>query len=586
VRALAAVIVASSSAIAQSGAQRPPADSSRADTAARQVDVARDTVKTPFVVSNVPVPEGTARKHWSRDQIFQTGAVNAAELIALVPGASIMRSGFVMAPQAVTWMGETGRVRVFLDGIELDALNPRDGTVGDLAQISVWELEEVIAEATPAELRVHLRTWRVARTTPETRVDVLTGDAQTNLYRGFFGRRFQSGLGMQFGFEQVGTQQRNRGGDGDGLSLFARLGWASGDWSVDLTALRTRRSRNATPASEVTGELPPFVGQQLTPYIRIGFRNPESSAIWAQLIATRDAFQEKSPFTLSGTAADSADTTVVRPQYVAAAGVRIAGIQLSATARMRHIEKEDYLSPSVRALFERNRLSLYAYGEHGAHDSTLRVDAGLRFAAIANRLAVEGGAAIRRPIGDNPDSSAMFVRAGLSVRLGGLWFSGGVIQRDSVVTHVPAVFEAGIIEAASPSVMGETFGISGSIYKDFGIDVHGTVWENAGHFRPRNEIAGRIYLESDWRSRFPKGDFTIRASFYAEHRGEYTIPLEGGDVVTTSATPVTSTLEIRIKSATISWQFRNLFGAAYETVPGFEMPSRLNLYGVRWNFTN
>jgi hypothetical protein len=47
-----------------------------------------------------------------------------------------------------------------------------------------------------------------------------------------------------------------------------------------------------------------------------------------------------------------------------------------------------------------------------------------------------------------------------------------------------------------------------------------------------------------------------------------------------------SILEIRIKSATISWQFRNLLGAAYQTVPGFEMPSRVNLYGIRWTFTN
>jgi hypothetical protein len=582
-----AALIAAGSALGAQVVTRPPTDTTRADTAVRQAPVvARDTIKTPFAVSDVPVVPGIGRYHWSRDQIFQTGAISAAELIARVPGAAIMRSGFAMAPQVVTWMGETGRVRVFLDGIELDVLNPREGTVKDLGSVSVWELEEIIAEATPAELRVHLRTWRVARTSAETRVDILSGDLQTNLYRGFFGRRFQSGLGVQFGFEQIGTQQRNFGGDGDGLGLFIRLGWARGDWSVDLVTQRERRTRNATTDSDVSNALTAFGGKQTTSYLRLAFRNPDSASVWAQLIAVRDAFAERTPFGNLGTVADSADTNVVRPQYIATAGFTIAGIRASAAARMRHIAGDNYLSPSVRASIDRNRFGIQAFAEHSAYDSTIRADAGFRVAPLANRLVFSGQAGIRMPVGDNPDSAATFLRAQVGVRLWSLWFNGGVIKRDSILSRPPVVFDAGIADAPTPGVLGQTFGVSGALYKDFGLDVHGVRWEEAGYYRPKTEVTGRVYLESDWLSQFPQGHFTIRLSLRAEHRSEYLMPLVDRDTVMAAAMPMTSTLEIRIKSATISWQFRNLFGAPYETVPGFKMPSRLNLYGVRWNFTN
>jgi hypothetical protein len=108
----------------------------------------------------------------------------------------------------------------------------------------------------------------------------------------------------------------------------------------------------------------------------------------------------------------------------------------------------------------------------------------------------------------------------------------------------------------------------------------------AAHHRPARYYSGRLWLDSDWRSRFPQGHFTIRVSLTGERRESYLVPLESGNTEVVASTTFSSNLEIRIKSATISWQFRNFMGADYETVPGFRMPSRINLYGVRWTFTN
>ena len=45
-------------------------------------------------------------------------------------------------------------------------------------------------------------------------------------------------------------------------------------------------------------------------------------------------------------------------------------------------------------------------------------------------------------------------------------------------------------------------------------------------------------------------------------------------------------LEIRIVSAVLSYQFRNIRGDPYELVPGYLMPRLNQFYGVRWEFWN
>ena len=46
------------------------------------------------------------------------------------------------------------------------------------------------------------------------------------------------------------------------------------------------------------------------------------------------------------------------------------------------------------------------------------------------------------------------------------------------------------------------------------------------------------------------------------------------------------TLEVRIQTAVVSYQFRNLLQERYVMVPGFQMPRQTQFYGVRWDFWN
>jgi hypothetical protein len=45
-------------------------------------------------------------------------------------------------------------------------------------------------------------------------------------------------------------------------------------------------------------------------------------------------------------------------------------------------------------------------------------------------------------------------------------------------------------------------------------------------------------------------------------------------------------LEIRIQTAVVSYQFRNLLQERYQQVPGFPYPRQSQFYGVRWEFWN
>ncbi|MGH9419395.1 MAG: TonB-dependent receptor plug domain-containing protein, partial [Thermoanaerobaculia bacterium] len=134
---------------------------------------------------------------WNRAQLFATGALSVADLLERVPWATSFRTGWLASPKFVAVNGDLGRIKVFYDGIELDNVDPRSGSTLDLNTVQLWTLESVSIERFANEIRVNLRSWQVQNTDPYTRVDILTGDENTNAYRGYYGKRFFNGAGLQ-----------------------------------------------------------------------------------------------------------------------------------------------------------------------------------------------------------------------------------------------------------------------------------------------------------------------------------------------------------------------------------------------------
>lgn len=575
-------------------------DSLRAAKPPRQP---RDSIKAPIARAEAPRPVEIGGAYvWDRAALFASGAITLQDLLDRIPGITGLRAGWLAAPMASSYLGDVRRVRVFVDGIEYDELDPRTGGVLDLTQVQLWTFEELRIERGATEVRVYARTWRVDRTTPYTRTDISTGDQQTNLYRGYFGRRYQHGENLQLAAQQYGTTPPLRSSaSSDQLSLLGRLGWAGRGWSLDAFALRANRHRGMLQGQSTTGavepdSIPSLESTRTDAYVRAAVGDPEQGP-WLQLMAgalkydlgpkkNENAFGTATPDTGA-----SRDTSLFRSQYVLTGGFNRWGVQLSAAERLRVQNGRRLWTPSARASFSSGILSVNAFAEGLGPDSLSRAEvtgqiAPLPFVSFLGSL---GLGSEKRIGGGRMNTRIARMEAG--VRLAHLWVTGGIIRRDSTALGAPRVFNDSLQPSREGAVTGIISTVRGTIYQALKADVSAIRWSDSlGFYRPQYETRSELYVRSSWLSRFPSGNFGVLASLQHEYRSSVHFPVIAAGELTSirvsDARSLSFLLEIRVVSAVLSYQFRNLLGQPYQTIPGFLMPRQTQFYGVRWEFWN
>jgi hypothetical protein len=559
------------------------------DSARARRDSVTDAGLAPMARAEAPGVEAGYR--WTRDAIFVSGAQTVAELLELTPGVTVIRSGYISSPAVVSYLGDLTRLRVFYDGLEMDPLNLRNSGVLDLIEVPVWSVEEVRLERGAGELRLHLRSWRVRSVVPVTRTDIYTGDEDTNLYRGFFGRRYVGGVGFQIGAQQYSTSSRRVTGGGDELALLARAAWARNWWSVDGFVVRARRAREEQGRIDDRA-IPAFEGARTDAYLRAAAGDPEQGA-WAQLIAGSQEFKEETPNTGAPPPSDptapipSADTIRSRAQYVATGGLTLGGIRLSGANRMRVFEGNTFNDQTVRASLDRARLGVSLFAERAQSDSTMRADAIARL-QLTPYLWVGGSAGIQRDDDERVDAATLTsFRAEVGLRYRELSGSAGILSRDSTVLAPATLFDTAYTPRADGQANG-IFGVAnGRIWRDVFIRANGIAWEDAGPYRPQFQNRGEIYLSTRWLSRFPSGNFGLLLSAIVDARSETCFPMIDGTCENAPPSQVISTVvELRILQAVLSWRFENIRASQYNLVPGYGMPRAVSMYGVRWEFRN
>ena len=583
---------------------RPPgrdsvaADSARTDTAAvpatgsPQDTVRRaDTVQAPLTAAELPsgVTDGEWFR-WDRQALFASGALGAVDLLDRVPGASGFRSGWIASPAQATYLGDNARVRVFLDGLELDPLDPRTGGVLDLVEVPLWMLEDAVIERTAGELRLHLRTWNVRRTTPYTRTDVATGDEDTNLYRGFFGRRWHRGQALQLGGQQYGTTGAATTGGGDELALLGRVGWARRSWSIDAFASRVSRSRDLQQRVGGGPGLPALEAVRTDAYVRAGVGQPDSGA-WAQIIAASMAFSEATeaapPVSGDGEPQPSPDTSASRAQYVAAAGIARGALRLSATNRLRVFDRAMRNTVSARAAFEWPAVGLAFHAERGGGLRPAMEEASLRISPTSF-LRVSGAVTARHDARvDGGTEPRLDLRAEGAIRLGQVWMGAGFMRRDSTRVQALRVYDTAYVSASEgPAIAG--FGtLRGALWRDLGLDVTVVRWDARGAYRPQLQGDAALYVRTSWLGRFPSGNFGFLGAARYEYRSEVLFPGLARTDVSTWLQAATALLEIRVVDAVLFYRQQiTLRRRQHEVVPGFVLPRQSVLYGVRWEFWN
>ncbi len=644
--------VALGSAVNQAGAQVTAADSARArrDSVSHAVPLPSDSARLDTLAADTSHrrvskadsillsyhPDTTKLKapllraeqprllsvgpsyHWDRDQLFASGALTLADLLTRVPGFQMFAAGWVSTPMVGTYLGNPGRIRVYYDGLEYDAIDPGMRGLQDFGTIELWTLQDVAVEIGADELRVYVRTWAVDHVTPTTRADVLTGNEETNLYRAFFGERLRNGANIQFAAQQF-TNIGPYGGGGVGTSIIGRVGWASGPWAFDAFLDRYRRGMDALARVDLNGSvatgagLPDFEKTYTNAYVRGGFGNPDHG-IWAQVIAGSESFRNTSPIgtstlvttpttstTITSTTT-SVDTANSESQYVATGGFSEWGIRFTGTERLRIFgSKETMSSPSLRASWGSGPLAIEAFAESNAPTAWPTLDSlnrkrllGINTEEATVRLtplpfiSLLGDVARTTSNGGGSDAppTSMSMRGEAGFRLSQLWVSGGVITRDSALVQGMAIYDTTFVPAALGRMTGYYGTIRGTLLGLLTANFYAVDWGSEAFYRPHYAARGELSLETSLLKKFPRGDFHIKISGSLDYSTKVLFPTTTGPEESSGAVVASSLLEIRILQGTITWQFRNLLGYPYNLVPGYIMPRTLNLYGIRWSFWN
>jgi hypothetical protein len=600
-------------------------DSAAADSVMRARILARtdsvqkailaDTLKAPMARFEAPTGgEVTERLRFTGNAILATGALNLADLLDRVPGVTTMRSGWIPGLHAASFNGDPGRIRIFLDGIEMDGIEPRNGGALDLTDIQLWTLDEVVIERAPGEVRVWLRTSTVIKTTPYTRVDIFTGDLNTNGFRGLFARRWRNGFLLQLGGQQVATQtgrvsafgapaggttsQRLRG-DGTIQGFMARTGWARGRLSVDAFASSVSRDRDAHTPRPDFDSLPGFKGGRREGYLRFGFGDT-TRGFWTQALTgalrTRQegdsaaAAVSTSPPTDSTAVAAPLDTIRSQTQHLIAVGYRGARWSVSVANRARPINGALRHAPVVRAGATVWKVEVGGYSERNGRDSTDRTDLFARVRPLS-WLTLTAGRSSRAPDDTTGRPETSTLRTEAAVRLRTVWIGGGVLRDAARMYANPVLIGAPVATLTSRASQGLLISAHGRLYKDVHLDVQALRWDDAQYSRPKTQLRVELALLSEWRRRFPKGEFSINARLLYDRRGgvPFFYGVANGEAIvriTEPAQVATGLLELRIQRATLFYQYRNLTGGQYEQIRGITMPPAVQMYGVRWEFWN
>lgn len=570
-----------------------------------------DSVRGELPQAEVPFLTEVGMSHrWNRDSLFSTGALTLADFLDRVPGLATLRARFYLAPQVGAYNGDVARVRLFLDGIELEALDSRGGGITELSQFPIAALDELVIERGANELRLLMRSWRgPLRASAMTRADVYTGDNRSNTFRGFLARRAHNGFAMQVMLQQRSTDDRLLGGDGDATAIFTRFGVVKPSWSLDATLLRVRTTQqsltliNSTPYLEAGRPLPAYSQVQRELYLRFASGNVTRGP-WLQLIAASRQHVENSPQrgVNTGFAADSADTTRTSTQLVASAGWSSSRARLSVTDRFRRVDGGTYNQPSARVGVDLGRVSITGYVERNPFSRITSGDAFVRVRPVP-WLALTGAASygttgsLVLPVDSTGATAPVFfpvakaARAEAAIRIGHLWLQGGGVVRDSAVLRAPAIFDPTTPLTVEGRVYGATGTIVGPLFKGLSVHVTGIRWQNAGLYRPQTEARSELTWRYHWTGATKTGGFDFLLAGQVEYRTASFVPylkdsVTVGTLPTFPATPIGIRAEFTLKDATISVQLRNLLNTPYSTVPGLLMPGPLTVYGVRWSFWN
>jgi hypothetical protein len=566
------------------------ADTTRDSTAARAPTV-RDTLPRILPTFALPVPAGPlprgARYTFTADSLLFTSARTLSDLLGRIPGVYVARGGWFGQAEPVLYGGRGPvALEVYWDGVPYLPLG-RDSVYLDPARIPLAPLERLDVIVLPAAVQAYLVTARPHSTTPVTHIGIATGDQEIAGYRGGYGARTRSGLGLSLMADDNSVP--------DGSSAATTTTFKSTDlWlkaeyvppegrlgaSFQLLSSNWRRH-------EAAGRVDPWQQQ----------RRDRSFAFF---VASR---ADGLGFRLAGT---MASTTVDQDSAVAERTLSQTSLELSHTwpranltvtgrfgatgAPGRFEARGGWVAVSGVTLAAAVRHATYAGNRSGdrAH-LTAGVRLPLGFSArgeLAWMKDVQAPLLITDTIRQQATDVAGWLR----------WDHPRVVievgrgRRDP---FTPLRFAAGIktVDHLGQTPRTDFIAAHASVRPLPGVELSGWYFDpivGGGDFEPPHHARlSASFYSKFWRV-FRSGIFALRAEVAME---SWSGGLSGRDssgvqLTLGGASFAETNLELQLGGATLFWIIRNSNGMRGSYVDGLGYPKRVQLYGARWFFTN
>lgn len=549
---------------------------------------------------------------WNAAELSRWHGLSLEDFLERVPGVLLTRGGSFGRPAGASpFGGGGGRLRIFLDGWELRAMNA--GTP-DLQRVPLADVVSLRVERGLGEVRVHVSTFRLPDRRPYAQLEGADGDFDTRILRPFFASTIGQRMVLQLGMDLVETDGFRRLENYASNTIFGRLSYQlRPGLGLQLDYRSSAFSIDPTTGGEVPGEEVDRSELMLRGAGRLG-------GVWLDGAVGRS---EQSP-----AQGDSLVLPIGSTQAYLRAGVQMGAASLLGSARI-HLGEEGSWAPDERELAVAGsfvpRHGLSAGGDLRHHtrggEGGLSVEGWARMSLVGG-LALFGSVAsgeraipflrdsIRevRTIGGGGGLPGVPVLDTVDVRLfrqaaptlsafraGGEWTRGSIRLGAAYVVHDLAevapygtYYDAGI-EPAPGGAISAAEGYASIPLPWDGFRVEG--W-----FMTRTDDERRPYLPKymgqaaiEFHDFFRGGNLepTIRLEVVGRSRAP--LPTDDPEVLLESPRYgiANAFVQIRILDIRMFWRMENLFNnRSASDVGGTRLPGARQLYGVRWFFRN
>ena len=477
-------------------------------------------------------------------------------------------------------------LEVYWDGVPYLPIG-RDSVYLDPARIPLAPLQRVDVIVLPASLRVYLVTVRHRSTQASTLIRITTGQVRTAGYRGWFLKRWRSGLGLSLAADY---------NNNDGIPGSSSTAFNSVDLWLKAEYLRSGRLGASYQVLSSTWTRSPSDPPGLVD--RFPFERRDA-VLRAFAAARPDGLGPRIELTLAS-ATISKDTAVTgrsvsqRMLTLSSAG---AHARAGLTARVQDAERP-WQFEAQAAWRPVRGLTLAADGRHAAYSGSRKGDRAHLAAGLALPLgfSAHGDLAwahdLQDPLvaSDTAQKVTDYSGALRWDRSRGAIEVGGARRDPFAPIGRPTGLKPFVGLALTPRTRYLT--VHASTQPVPGIFLSGWYFnplvEGGNDFEPpyHARLSATFYTKF-WRV-YRSGIFALRLELAAESwsRGTAGVDSLGQAVLLPGATFMESNLEIRVAGVTIYWIQRNTNGFRGSYVPGLDYPRRFQFYGVRWAFTD